>query len=113
MAVTGSQFETVLRLAACPFRFGEITLTIPEIAEALLKVERDRVVDGPPDLRITESVEDVGPLVGWKANHELMPDVPPGQMSSYIFSLEPGDEVTISGPYGEPPIEAVTHADEP
>lgn len=30
-----------------------------------------------------------------------MPDVPPGQMSSYIFSLEPGDEVTISGPYGE------------
>ena len=26
---------------------------------------------------------------------------PPGQMSSYIFSLEPGDDVTISGPYGE------------
>jgi len=30
-----------------------------------------------------------------------MPDVPPGQMSSYIFSLKPGDEVTISGPFGE------------
>ena len=29
------------------------------------------------------------------------PDVPPGQMSSYIFSLKPGDKVTISGPYGE------------
>lgn len=27
--------------------------------------------------------------------------VPPGIMSSYIFSLEPGDEVVISGPYGE------------
>jgi len=27
--------------------------------------------------------------------------IPPGQMSSYIFSLKPGDEVTISGPYGE------------
>lgn len=26
---------------------------------------------------------------------------PPGKMSSYIFSLTPGDEVTISGPYGE------------
>ncbi|MEQ8210929.1 MAG: NADH:ubiquinone reductase (Na(+)-transporting) subunit F [Lacipirellulaceae bacterium] len=26
---------------------------------------------------------------------------PPGKMSSYIFSLKPGDEVTISGPYGE------------
>ena len=30
-----------------------------------------------------------------------MPDVPPGKMSSYIFSLKPGDEVTIFGPYGE------------
>jgi len=29
------------------------------------------------------------------------PDVPPGKMSSYIFSLKPGDEVVISGPYGE------------
>ena len=27
--------------------------------------------------------------------------VPPGLMSSYIFSLKPGDKVTISGPYGE------------
>ena len=29
------------------------------------------------------------------------PDVPPGQMSSYIWSLKPGDKVTISGPFGE------------
>ncbi len=27
--------------------------------------------------------------------------VPPGQMSSYLFNLKPGDEVTISGPFGE------------
>jgi len=27
--------------------------------------------------------------------------VPPGQMSSYIWSLKPGDKVTISGPFGE------------
>jgi Na+-transporting NADH:ubiquinone oxidoreductase subunit F len=27
--------------------------------------------------------------------------VPPGKMSSYIFSLKPGDKVTISGPFGE------------
>jgi Na+-transporting NADH:ubiquinone oxidoreductase subunit F len=26
---------------------------------------------------------------------------PPGVMSSYIFNLKPGDEVTISGPFGE------------
>jgi Na+-transporting NADH:ubiquinone oxidoreductase subunit F len=30
-----------------------------------------------------------------------MPNVAPGKMSSYIFSLKPGDEVTISGPFGE------------
>lgn len=29
------------------------------------------------------------------------PSYPPGQMSSYVFSLKPGDRVTISGPYGE------------
>ncbi len=28
-------------------------------------------------------------------------DTPPGAMSSYIFSLKPGDKVTISGPFGE------------
>jgi Na+-transporting NADH:ubiquinone oxidoreductase subunit F len=28
-------------------------------------------------------------------------DLPAGQMSSWIFDLKPGDEVTISGPYGE------------
>ena len=29
------------------------------------------------------------------------PDVPPGQMSSYIWSLKEGDKCTISGPFGE------------
>ena len=27
--------------------------------------------------------------------------VPPGQLSSYVFSLKPGDPVTVSGPFGE------------
>ena len=30
-----------------------------------------------------------------------VPDAPPGKMSSYIFSLKPGDKVIVSGPYGE------------
>jgi Na+-transporting NADH:ubiquinone oxidoreductase subunit F len=29
------------------------------------------------------------------------PNAPPGQVSSYIFNLKPGDKVKISGPYGE------------
>lgn len=28
-------------------------------------------------------------------------DVPPGVCSTYVFSLKPGDKVTVSGPYGE------------
>lgn len=28
-------------------------------------------------------------------------DLPPGQMSSYLFNLKPGDDVIISGPYGD------------
>ena len=31
----------------------------------------------------------------------LWNDVPPGIASSYVYSLKPGDPVTISGPYGE------------
>ncbi len=30
-----------------------------------------------------------------------LPNVEPGKMSSYIFNLKPGDECTISGPFGE------------
>lgn len=30
-----------------------------------------------------------------------LPNVAPGQVSSYIFGLKPGDRVTISGPYGQ------------
>ncbi len=30
-----------------------------------------------------------------------LPRVPPGQMSSYLFSLKSGDRVVITGPYGE------------
>jgi Na+-transporting NADH:ubiquinone oxidoreductase subunit F len=29
------------------------------------------------------------------------PNAPPGQASSYIFALKPGDKVTISGPFGD------------
>jgi Na+-transporting NADH:ubiquinone oxidoreductase subunit F len=32
---------------------------------------------------------------------EFRADIPPGIMSSWVFSLKPGDEVTVSGPYGE------------
>jgi Na+-transporting NADH:ubiquinone oxidoreductase subunit F len=28
-------------------------------------------------------------------------DIPPGKMSSYIFNLKPGDQITVSGPFGE------------
>ncbi len=37
----------------------------------------------------------------WDRKANAWMDVPPGIMSSYIFGLQPGDEVTISGPFGE------------
>jgi Na+-transporting NADH:ubiquinone oxidoreductase subunit F len=32
---------------------------------------------------------------------EYREDIPPGIMSSWVFNLMPGDEVTVSGPFGE------------
>ncbi len=29
------------------------------------------------------------------------PEYPPGQMSSWVFNLKPGDKVTVAGPFGE------------
>ena len=37
----------------------------------------------------------------WDRNKDAWADVNPGVASSYIFGLKEGDEVTISGPYGE------------
>lgn len=37
----------------------------------------------------------------WDNAKKQFMNVPPGISSSYIFSLKPGDKVTISGPYGE------------
>jgi Na+-transporting NADH:ubiquinone oxidoreductase subunit F len=32
---------------------------------------------------------------------EYRTDIPPGIMSSYVFNLKPGDDLTVSGPFGE------------
>jgi len=37
----------------------------------------------------------------WDRDAKAFKNVPPGQMSSYIFAQKPGDKVTISGPFGE------------
>ncbi|MFW5793011.1 MAG: NADH:ubiquinone reductase (Na(+)-transporting) subunit F [Bacteroidota bacterium] len=37
----------------------------------------------------------------WDSKNNRFMNVNPGICSSYIFSLKPGDKVTISGPYGE------------
>lgn len=37
----------------------------------------------------------------WDKNKNGFADVPPGLCSSFTFSRKPGDQVTISGPYGE------------
>ena len=37
----------------------------------------------------------------FKADRSGFMDVNPGIASSYIFTLKPGDKVTMSGPYGD------------
>ena len=37
----------------------------------------------------------------WDRAKNAWMDVPPGIMSSFIFNLKPGDDVVISGPFGE------------
>lgn len=37
----------------------------------------------------------------WDRNNDKWADINPGIASSYIFGLKEGDEITISGPYGE------------
>jgi Na+-transporting NADH:ubiquinone oxidoreductase subunit F len=37
----------------------------------------------------------------WDVSHGRFKNVNPGICSSYIFSLKPGDKVSLSGPYGE------------
>ena len=37
----------------------------------------------------------------WDRAKNTWTNIPPGVCSSYIFSLKPGDKVTVSGPYGE------------
>jgi Na+-transporting NADH:ubiquinone oxidoreductase subunit F len=32
---------------------------------------------------------------------DAKPGIPPGQVSSYLFSLKPGDEVRVTGPFGD------------
>ena len=40
-------------------------------------------------------------LPPWSSAKSSFEKVPPGLMSSYIFTKKPGDQVTVSGPYGE------------
>ncbi|MEJ2051025.1 MAG: NADH:ubiquinone reductase (Na(+)-transporting) subunit F, partial [Calditrichota bacterium] len=59
-------------------------------------------VKGDMSLEIPAEVFDIKKWVCTvRSNKNVAPNVPPGQMSSFIFSLKPGDKVTISGPYGE------------
>ena len=65
-------------------------------------------IDDASLLHGTSSVNETGGGLGGlvklstaPANHKGFQDVMPGIASSYIFTLKPGDKVTMSGPYGD------------
>ncbi len=119
--------ELVLELPegeAVPFRAGGyVQLSCPphtvayrdiEVAERF-RAEWERYELFQLVSRVSEPVTRAYSMANYPAEHGIImlniriatpppkaPEgTPPGQMSSWAFALKPGDEVTISGPYGE------------
>jgi Na+-transporting NADH:ubiquinone oxidoreductase subunit F len=87
-----SQFNVADRFRACWERFDLFSLK----AESDEPVYRAYSLANPPseNKRLMLTVRIATPP-------DEAPDAPPGVGSSYIFSLKPGDRVTLSGPYGD------------
>jgi Na+-transporting NADH:ubiquinone oxidoreductase subunit F len=96
----------------CPphhIRFGDFAI------EEKFRDEWDRYDLWRYESRCTETVSRAYSMANYPEENDIVmlnvriatpppgadPEVPPGIMSSYIFSLKPDDKVTISGPYGE------------
>ncbi len=87
-----SQFNVADRFRACWEKFDLFSLK----AESEEPVYRAYSLANPPSenklLRLTVRIA---------TPPEEVPEALPGIGSSYIFSLKPGDQVTLSGPYGD------------
>ncbi len=111
-----------IEIPPCEVRYADIDITAhPEEHETPMKfkAEWDKFKLWPLVMKNTELVERAYSMASFPAEgREIMlnvriatppfdrakgdwMDVNPGVASSYIFGLKPGDEVTISGPFGE------------
>ncbi|MGB1043858.1 MAG: NADH:ubiquinone reductase (Na(+)-transporting) subunit F [Flavobacteriaceae bacterium] len=111
-----------IEIPPCEVRYADMDITAhPEEHETPMKfkAEWDKFKLWPLVMKNTESVERAYSMASFPAEgREIMlnvriatppfdrakgdwMDVNPGVASSYIFGLKPGDEVTISGPFGE------------
>ncbi len=89
--------ETELARVAVDARF--------ETAWQGMGLRRLRVASGKPEVRAYSLASEPGAehpaLIVRLATPPPGADVPPGRVSSWIFSLAPGDAVEIAGPYGD------------
>ena len=111
-----------IEIPPCEVRYADMDITAhPEEHETPMKfkAEWDKFKLWPLVMKNTELVERAYSMASFPAEgREIMlnvriatppfdrakgdwMDVNPGVASSYIFGLKPGDEVTISGPFGE------------
>ncbi|MGB0293185.1 MAG: NADH:ubiquinone reductase (Na(+)-transporting) subunit F [Flavobacteriaceae bacterium] len=111
-----------IEIPPCEVRYADMDITAhPEEHETPMKfkAEWDKFKLWPLVMKNTEPVERAYSMASFPAEgREIMlnvriatppfdrakgdwMDVNPGVASSYIFGLKPGDEVTISGPFGE------------
>ena len=111
-----------IEIPPCEVRYADMDITAhPEEHETPMKfkAEWDKFQLWPLVMKNTELVERAYSMASFPAEgREIMlnvriatppfdrakgdwMDVNPGVASSYIFGLKPGDEVTISGPFGE------------
>lgn len=77
------------------FKMWDLSTTIPEPITRAYSMANYPEEEGLIMLNVRVAPPPFDRNTGTWAN------VPPGLMSSYIYSLKPGDEVTISGPFGE------------
>jgi Na+-transporting NADH:ubiquinone oxidoreductase subunit F len=108
---TGFRAGDFMQLTAPPYTLDFSTLELPDAYRQAWKIAGWRRLSVASDAPVTRAYslatrpEDKGKAV-FDIRLAVPPagreaEIPPGIVSSWLFSLEPGDEVQVSGPYGE------------
>jgi Na+-transporting NADH:ubiquinone oxidoreductase subunit F len=107
-----------MQITAPPFHLDFNTLTIPEAFRDAWDIAKWRTMQVGSEAEVTRAYslasrpEDTGRAV-FNIRLAVPPagreeEVPPGIVSSWLFSVSVGDEITLSGPFGEFHVQPTT-----